>query len=829
MGTFVRCDDATKEKTRLGFARVMIDVPFGKPIPEKIKFLDVDGSVICLKVEFEWKPLLCTQCNGIGHDTSQCRKGKTDAPQKKVVQPVGKQQWRPKQKKPVAAPPVVTPPAAEPTAPVSTPVEIPNNFEVNWTRDGKYHVADTPARRIIRYSRQEMVETGLQAIQFGKHNFMESINNVTPKVGVGTNGSALSPMGDNIGLFGLLETKVKPLSLNSATDMGTNTQFHLTMVYAFNGLHERKVLWSKLSQFKDYIQGAWAICGDFNTVLSPNERLGGASSEEEITDFKNCIDDCEVMDCPATGSLFTWCNKHEPATRVYSRLDRVLVNQKWLQDHPQAYAFFYCEGIFDHCPCVVQSKLVGGKKKRSFKYFNMWSKSVDFQQCVKTVWDQNWPGTKMYKLVCKLKHLKGPLKNLNKNDFEGVENNYVRAQMYLEKVQLSLRTDPLNPDLIVQEREAASSVRFLNEACDEFLLQKSKAIWVEKGDCNTKYFHSIIKARQSAFLDFYTSLLGSSAETISVAKNVVQLGKLCTVDHHATLLAPVTKAEIKQVLFSIPPHKAAGPDGYSSAFFRDSWDTVGETVCEAITDFFQHGHLLKQLNHTLVTLIPKCDIPQNVSQFRPISCCNVIYKTISKLICNRLATILPSIISDNQGGFIKGRSIVENILICQDIVRCYNRKSVSPRFMLKVDLKKAYDSVNWEFMKQMLTFLNFPQKFIDLVMECITTASYSLVLNGEVFGHFKGAKGLRQGDPLSPLLFTIAMEYLSRVLNYTTSTMPFKFHPMCSKLQLSHLMFVDDLLLFCKGDVNSIMILLRSFATFSCASGLQMNSNKTNA
>ncbi|XP_074265880.1 uncharacterized protein LOC141588331 [Silene latifolia] len=512
MGTFVRCDDATKEKTRLGFARVMIDVPFGKPIPEKIKFLDVDGSVICLKVEFEWKPLLCTQCNGIGHDTSKCRKGKTDAPQKKVVQPVGKQQWRPKQKKPVAAPPVVTPPAAEPTAPVSTPVEIPNNFEVNWTRDGKYHVVDTPARRIIRYSRQEMVKTGLQAIQFGKHNFMESINNVTPKVGVGTNGSALSPMGDNIGLFGLLETKVKPLSLNSvrnnlcsswclttntqchkggrvwllwnpamfrvhileynaqfihlqATDMGTNTHFHLTMVYAFNGLHERKELWSKLSQFKDYIQGAWAICGDFNTVLSPNERLGGASSEEEITDFKNCIDDCEVMDCPATGSLFTWCNKHEPATRVYSRLDRVLVNQKWLQDYPQAYAFFYCEGIFNHCPCVVQSKLVGGKKKRSFKYFNMWSKSVDFQKCVKTVWDQNWPGTKMYKLVCKLKHLKGPLKNLNKNDFVDVENNYARAQMYLEKVQLSLRTDPLNPDLIVQEREAASSVRFLNEAC----------------------------------------------------------------------------------------------------------------------------------------------------------------------------------------------------------------------------------------------------------------------------------------------------------------------------------------------------------------------------
>ncbi|XP_074288473.1 uncharacterized protein LOC141613628 [Silene latifolia] len=114
-------------------------------------------------------------------------------------------------------------------------------------------------------------------------------------------------------------------------------------------------------------------------------------------------------------------------------------------------------------------------------------------------------------------------------------------------------------------------------------------------------------------------------------------------------------------------------------------------------------------------------------------------------------------------------------------------------------------------------------------MECTRTASYSLVLNGETFGHFKGAQGLRQGDPLSPLLFTIAMEYLSRILAYTTATFPFKFHPLCSPLNLSHLMFADDLLLFCKGDVKSIMVILRSFSTFSHASGLQMNPTKTNA
>ncbi|XP_074265679.1 uncharacterized protein LOC141588123 [Silene latifolia] len=165
----------------------------------------------------------------------------------------------------------------------------------------------------------------------------------------------------------------------------------------------------------------------------------------------------------------------------------------------------------------------------------------------------------------------------------------------------------------------------------------------------------------------------------------------------------------------------------------------------------------------------------------------------------------------------------------EDIIRMYNRKSVSPRFLLKVDLKKAYDSVSWSFLEEMMNALNFPGQFIGLVMESVRTATYSLVLNGDMFGFFQGKKQLRQGDPLSPLLFTIAMEYLSRVLTYVTDTMKFKYHPLCASLKLSHLMFADDLLLFSKGDVGFIMVLLRAFATFSKASGLLMSPSKNSA
>ncbi|XP_074315533.1 uncharacterized protein LOC141651732 [Silene latifolia] len=384
LGAFVRCDAATTDKTRLGFDRVMVDVKFGAPIPESIKFLDEDGCLLKIKVEFEWKPLLCVKCNGIGHESKKCKTLKEPGTQKVVVQQKGKQQWRPKQKiKPTAAPSVVittTPPVVtnipNPEAVVSTPVEKPNQFQVSWSRDGKYHMDNTPAKNIIRLSRQEILEAGRSSIKFGQHTFMESLNNTTPKVGVGTNGSALPPKGE----------------------------------------------------------------------------IGGNSTVEELEDLKACVDECEVADGPASGSFFTWCNKQDPATRVYSRLDRVLVNHQWLHDNPSLYAQYYCEGIFDHTPCVIQDFDDKEKKRRSFKYYNMWSQAGDFKLCVQSNWKGNWYGTKMYKLTRQLKNLKFHLRKLNKESFADIENNSHRAKMHLEYIQDRLRVEPQNIQLIEMER-----------------------------------------------------------------------------------------------------------------------------------------------------------------------------------------------------------------------------------------------------------------------------------------------------------------------------------------------------------------------------------------
>uniref|UniRef100_A0A803N4X4 Reverse transcriptase domain-containing protein n=1 Tax=Chenopodium quinoa TaxID=63459 RepID=A0A803N4X4_CHEQI len=157
---------------------------------------------------------------------------------------------------------------------------------------------------------------------------------------------------------------------------------------------------------------------------------------------------------------------------------------------------------------------------------------------------------------------------------------------------------------------------------------------------------------------------------------------------------PFTEVDVKDALWSIEDDKAPGPDGFSSKFFKASWDIVKNDLCEVVLSFFDHGCLLKQVNNSLLTMVPKVDDAIYVSQYRPIACCNVLYKLISKLLCSRLKVVLPGLISETQGAFVEGRSILDNIFVCHDMLKNYNNKRKAPRCTIKVDLRKAYDPVH---------------------------------------------------------------------------------------------------------------------------------------
>ena len=280
-------------------------------------------------------------------------------------------------------------------------------------------------------------------------------------------------------------------------------------------------------------------------------------------------------------------------------------------------------------------------------------------------------------------------------------------------------------------------------------------------------------------------------------------------------------------MWSIPDSKDPGLDGYNSKFYKAAWPVVGNDVVSAIQQFFVIGKLLKVCNTTAITLVPKVPSATVPGDFRPIACVHTLYKCIFKLICSRLSMVLNNLISPNQGAFVAGRIIIQNILLCQDIICHYTRKSWAPSCLVKVDLKKAYDTMDWFFIKDMRIAHGFPHHFMKIVFTCISTASFSLVVNGVPLPRLQAKRGLRQGDPMSPLLFVIGMEYLSRILECASIDPLFKYHPICKLIKLNHLCFADDLMLFSKGNLSSIQIIYKGLEVIAFSSGLCANTSKS--
>ncbi|XP_062085625.1 uncharacterized protein LOC133791722 [Humulus lupulus] len=489
--------------------------------------------------------------------------------------------------------------------------------------------------------------------------------------------------------------------------------------------------------------------------------------------------------------------------------------------------------------------------KKPFRYFNFWKNLNGFLDVVKQFWQEKVVGSHMYQLVFLLKQLKFGLKSLNRQGRGDVELQEKEAYRHLLNIQQQLQLDPCNSELILAEIKSRKYFSVAHKNYIQYLSQKAKVDWIKSGDENTKMFHTSLKVRRQqntiysirdqngnwvdnqegvikAFLEFYDSLLGTKIEgRTRVHKIIVQEGTLISQSQANWLVRDYTGEEVEAALKSIPNDKAPGPDGYNSTFFKDTWEITGKEVKEAILSFLNTGKLLKEINATTVTLVPKSICPESVSDYRHIACCNVIYKIATKMICNRLRDILPDIISENQSGFVKGRKIAHNIMICQDMVRGYDRKSAKSACLFKIDLQKAYDTLDWDFLKEMLEALNFPQKFVELIMIWVTTPRFSFCINGALHGYLQSKRGLRQGDPMSPLLLVIGMEYLSRILKKITKDSKFQFHPRCKSLALTHLCFADDLLLFCKGDYVSETLLLRGFKLFANSSGLKGNLGKS--
>lgn len=170
---------------------------------------------------------------------------------------------------------------------------------------------------------------------------------------------------------------------------------------------------------------------------------------------------------------------------------------------------------------------------------------------------------------------------------------------------------------------------------------------------------------------------------------------------------------------------------------------MGELLTAALMEFFSTGQLLKQINAATITMIPKRLAPRKVTKYMPISCCNVVYKCIAKILAERLKKCLPNIISLNQSAFVQGMKIIDNILLAQKVVKNYHNSKGKPRCTIKLDIMKAFDSINWDFVLNILIVFGFPSKFIHWIRICITTPMYSVKISGALEGCFAGKISLR--------------------------------------------------------------------------------------
>ncbi|WZZ09772.1 hypothetical protein YC2023_095693 [Brassica napus] len=329
---------------------------------------------------------------------------------------------------------------------------------------------------------------------------------------------------------------------------------------------------------------------------------------------------------------------------------------------------------------------------------------------------------------------------------------------------------------------------------------------------------------------FYTYLQGRSNVAV-IPYTIDYLRAIHPYRHDSSrtdiLVAIPSAEEIRDIVLSLPKCKAPGPDGFSSEFFISSWDLVGTDLTAAVRSFFLTSSMPRQTNATVISLIPKTTGASSLSDFRPVSLCNTVYKIISKILSARLKTIIQDTVQRNQVGFVKGRVLGDNVLLASELVADFHKRGRITKGCLQVDISKAFDSIEWQFILNILVAFNLPPDLINWIKTCITTPYYSVALNGELSGFFPGKKGLRQGDPISSSLFVMAMDILAKELDIAVREGKFGAHPNCLDPLVTHLSFADDLLIFFDGTSTSLRGILEVLRDFQKSTGLALNLRKT--
>ncbi|CAN1239055.1 LINE-1 retrotransposable element ORF2 protein [Linum grandiflorum] len=554
-----------------------------------------------------------------------------------------------------------------------------------------------------------------------------------------------------------------------------------------------------------------------------------------------------LSDLPPSGPLFTWTNRQ--TLEVKSRLDRFLISPSWLVLFPHSAIQHLSDNGSDHRPILLTSDKLNFGPKKYFNFDSRWISNSEADTIISSSWKYATPtGSKLFKFHSKLKHLRHNLVTWQKN---GQSNSARKILTLKEEITRTKLTTPPNWKLI---RSLESDLEQALRSEDSYWKTKARNQWLSQGDRNTKYFHRIasfhrnkmhigkLKTDEGTFLtseedkqllavNYFKRLFSSDIPPGFFPVHLCpSLSKSVSKTQNDALIRQVSFQEIKQAVFSLGPNQAPGLDGFTGTFYREYWKYIHPDLCGAVRSFFVTGIIPCNINHTLISLIPKIHNPSSMSHLRPISLCQFLYKIIAKILANRLALVLPSLIGSHQTGFVKDRRITDNIIIAHELMHFLKRKrnGASHYMALKLDMEKAYDRIEWGFLFEMLHRFGFHRSFTSWIQACITSVTYSVNFNGIRVGYFKPSRGLRQGDPLSPLLFAIVSEGLSALFKAQLKQGCLKGIKIArSAPVISHLFFADDTFLFLKVDADSISSLKHLFERYQRISGQKINFNKS--
>jgi hypothetical protein len=299
------------------------------------------------------------------------------------------------------------------------------------------------------------------------------------------------------------------------------------------------------------------------------------------------------------------------------------------------------------------------------------------------------------------------------------------------------------------------------------------------------------------------------------------------VEDNWQLSRPFSTEEIDNVVMESDGNKSPGPDGFNFSFFKEFWYLLKDEVRIMFDQFFENASLPKSFASYFVALIPKVKSPFSLDEFRPISLLGSLYKLVAKVLAARLAPVMHSIVATTQSAFLKGRLLVDGVVVINEVVDLA-KKSGKDCLIFKVDFEKAYDSMDWSFLDYMLGRFGFCDKWREWIRACVFTGSMSVLVNGSATEEINIQRGLKQGDPLAPFLFLLVAEGLGGLMKKAVDLNRFKGFAVGSNgVNVSHLQYADDTLCIGEASIDNLWTLKAILRAFELVSGLKVNFSKS--